>query len=265
MDKLEYHIVKVGGGILDDSEKRNVLLTNFAKLTGNKILIHGGGKLATSFAERLGIPVQMKEGRRITDDQMIDVVTMVYAGLVNKQLVAGLQKSGINALGLTGADGNLMMASKRPVKNNVDFGWVGDPLKVNSVLILNLMKDGVTPVIAPLTHNGDGHLLNTNADTMASTIAYSLVPQFHVKLTYVFELDGVLENVSDPLTLIQRINPQYFERLKKQGKIAQGMIPKLDNAFHAIEKGVSSVNIINYESLHLIEDVNFSNYTQISR
>ena len=237
-------IIKVGGAVVEDSSQLAVLLDNFVKVPGPKVLVHGGGRSATKIASQLGIESQMVGGRRITDAATLRVVTMVYGGLVNKNLVAQLQALGINALGLTGADLNLIRAHRRPVTpEGIDFGFVGDVDSADGIRLLELMQAGVTPVIAPLTHDGQGNMLNTNADTMAQTVATAIAALTRVSLTFCFELPGVLRDPSDLSTLIPHITEKDFPALIADGIIAGGMIPKLENAFAAIHAGVAAVRI----------------------
>ena len=238
------NIVKVGGGIIENEEDLSTFLTSFSKIPGKKILIHGGGRLATKFAAQLGIKTNMIEGRRVTDDAMLDVVTMVYGGLANKKIVAALQANNTNALGLSGADGNIIKAHKRVVKE-VDYGWVGDIDEINTELILTLLDNNIVPVIAPLSHDGKGKILNTNADTIASAVASAISIKRETQLVLGFELDGVLVDPKDKTSVITKITPQLFEDYKKSGVITDGMIPKLENAFAAISAGVSAVKICN--------------------
>jgi acetylglutamate kinase len=238
------NIVKVGGGIIENEKDLSTFLTSFSKIPGKKILIHGGGRLATKFAEKLGIETKMIEGRRVTDDAMLEVVTMVYGGLANKKIVAALQAIKINALGLSGADGNIIKAHKRPIKD-VDYGWVGDIDEINTDLLLTLLDNNIVPVIAPLTHNGEGKMLNTNADTIASTLASAISTKAEAQLVLGFELDGVLVDPKDKTSVINKITPELFEEYKASGIITDGMIPKLSNAFDAISAGVSAVKICN--------------------
>jgi len=238
------NIVKVGGGIIENEEDLSTFLTSFSKIPGKKILIHGGGRLATKFAAQLGIKTNMIEGRRVTDDAMLDVVTMVYGGLANKKIVAALQANKINALGLSGADGNIIKAHKRVVKE-VDYGWVGDIDEINTELILTLLDNNIVPVIAPLSHDGKGKILNTNADTIASAVASAISIKRETQLVLGFELDGVLVDPKDKTSVITKITPQLFEDYKKSKVITDGMIPKLENAFAAISSGVSAVKICN--------------------
>lgn len=237
-------VVKVGGGIIEDENALSTFLDSFSKIKGPKVLIHGGGRLATKVAEKLGYETKMVEGRRITDENMLDVATMVYGGLANKKIVAKLQAKGTNALGLSGADGNLISAHKRPVKD-VDYGWVGDIDSINTDLLLNLIESNIVPVIAPLSHNGKGKILNTNADTIASTVATALAQKLKTQLILGFELDGVLRDFNDKSSVIETITPELFEQYKSEGIISDGMIPKLSSAFNAINAGVESVKICN--------------------
>ena len=240
MNKLT--IVKVGGKICEEPDSLARLLRDFAAIEGNKLLVHGGGRSATRLAERLGIATKMVDGRRITDDAMLEVVTMVYGGLVNKNIVAGLQACGINALGITGADMNIILSDKRPVKT-IDYGWVGDVKQVNADALKALIMQGVVPVIAPLTHDGKGNILNTNADTIASETAKALAPYYDVTLIYSFEKKGVLSNPDDDDSVIPVITHADFEEYKADGTVAGGMIPKLENALAAIDAGVKEVII----------------------
>lgn len=237
-------VIKIGGNVLDDPAALQDFLQDFASISGPKILVHGGGKIATRIGDQMGIQSNYIDGRRITDNATIDLVTMVYGGLVNKQLVARLQSLDCNALGIMGADGNLLPAVKRPVKA-IDYGWVGDvvadrlPLERWQVLLDN----GFIPVLAPLTHDQQGHILNTNADTMAATIAIALSVHYPVRLIYCFEKKGILENIDDESSVINYINPEIYEQLKAEQKLFAGILPKLDNAFDAIRKGVQQVLI----------------------
>ena len=243
-------VIKVGGAVVEDSASLAILLDEFVKVGGSKVLVHGGGRSATKLAEQLGIESRMVGGRRITDAEMLRVVTMVYGGLVNKNIVAQLQARGVNALGLTGADFNLIRAHRRPVTpEGVDFGFVGDVDSADGQCLLQLLESGVTPVVAPLTHDGLGNLLNTNADTMAQTVATALAQATPVSLTFCFELPGVLRNPSDSSTLIPHLTEADFRALVADGTIAGGMIPKLENAFAALRAGVSKVRITNIHDL----------------
>lgn len=240
-------VIKIGGGILENEVSRQMFLQQFAAVEGPKVLVHGGGRLATTMAERLGVAQQMIDGRRVTDKETLDIVTMVYGGLVNKQLVASLQNMGINAIGLTGADGGWMKAIKRPVKNGIDYGFVGDVTEVRGDVLRMLLDEGMTPVIAPITFCQEGVLLNTNADTIASETAISLAPD--VQLTFCFEKAGVLRDADDESSLIPSITPESYTQLKADGIVSGGMIPKIDNAFAAIEHGVQSVRITHASNL----------------
>ncbi len=240
MDKLS--VVKIGGNVIEDSAALQSFLTDFAQMQGSKILVHGGGKKATAMAEKMDIPVQMVEGRRITDAQNLDIITMLYGGKINKNIVAQLQNLGCNALGLSGADGNAIQAVKRPVKS-IDYGLVGDVVGVNNALIQMLLKGGYTPVCCAITHDQKGQLLNTNADTIAATLAQSLSQSFEVSLWYCFEKQGVLENIDDDDSVIETITPQKYKNLKTAQVIHSGMIPKIDNCFDALANGVNEVKI----------------------
>ena len=252
MKKEKLTIIKVGGKIVEDGSALQRLLSDFSTIDGRKLLVHGGGRSATALAARLGIETKMVDGRRITDDSMLEVVTMVYGGLVNKRIVAGLQAAGVNAVGLTGADMNAVLSVRRSV-GVVDYGWVGDVRIVNADAISTLVEDGYCPVIAPITHDGKGHLLNTNADTMAGETAKALASRYDVDLVYCFEKAGVLFDENDDSSVIDEINPCEYSELKKSGKITGGMIPKLDNAFSCVAAGVSRVVITRAD---LIADAN---------
>ncbi len=236
-------IVKVGGAIVEDNEQLAQLLTDFAAIPGKKVLVHGGGRRATKVAAALGIESKMMNGRRITDAQMLEVVTMVYGGLVNKNLVAKLQAKGVNALGLTGADMDVIHSHKRPVKDGVDFGYVGDVERANGKMLQTLIQEGITPVMAPLTHDGNGNILNTNADTIASETAKALAPYYDVTLIYSFEKKGVLSNPDDDNSVIPVITRSDFEKYQADGTIGGGMIPKIENALAAVDAGVKEVII----------------------
>ena len=242
-------LIKVGGAVVEDEAQLQRLLTDFSHIPGHKVLVHGGGRRATKVAAALGIESKMVNGRRITDEHMLEVVTMVYGGLVNKQLVARLQALGINALGLTGADMNVMHSHRRPIKDGIDYGFVGDVDHADGRMLATLIAEGVTPVMAPLTHDGEGHMLNTNADTIAAETAKALAPYFDVTLVYCFEKAGVLANADDDASVIPHINRDAFERLTADSTIAGGMIPKIENALDAVEKGVKQVRITSADSL----------------
>ena len=241
-------IIKVGGKIVEEEASLKSLLKDFSRIAGGKMLVHGGGKSATALSERLGIETKMVEGRRITDAETLKVATMVYAGLVNKTVVAGLQALGNNAIGLTGADLDIIRAAKRPV-GAIDYGFVGDINWVNSNALAELLVNGAIPVIAPITHDGKGSLLNTNADTIASELATSLSSKYEVRLVFCFEKPGVLMNEADDKSVIPEINPALFAELKTKGVITAGMIPKLENGFNALRRGVTSVVITNANGL----------------
>lgn len=254
--KSPLYIIKIGGNIIDDEKKLSLFLKEFASLEENKILVHGGGKVATSIGDKLGIESKYVDGRRITDAATIDLVTMVYAGLINKKIVAQLQSFNCNALGITGADGNLIPATRRPVKE-IDYGFAGDilPGEMMSMFWDELLTIGFTPVAAPITHDGKGQLLNTNADTIAGEIAKTLSQLYKVVLIYSFEKSGVLLDVNDENSVIPLLTPSYYEELKAPlagvggAKIFAGMLPKLDNAFSALNSGVNKVIIGKAERL----------------
>lgn len=236
-------IIKVGGAIVEDEESLNQLLDRFAQVDGPKILVHGGGRRATKVAAALGIESKMVDGRRITDADMLEVVTMVYGGLVNKGIVARLQSRGVNALGLTGADADAIRSHRRPLKNGIDYGFVGDVDYVRGDLLHSLLAQGTVPVIAPLTHDGQGHMLNTNADTMASETAKALAQYGDVTLVYCFEKPGVLSDPDDDGSVIPVITQNDFDRLTADGTISGGMKPKVENALAAVAAGVRRVII----------------------
>ena len=247
-------IIKIGGNVIDNPEALQSFLRDFSCVPGKKILIHGGGKIATKIGDQLGIQSKYINGRRITDDDTIDLVTMVYGGLVNKKIVAQLQALQCNAIGLTGADANIIPATKRPIVSlptgegqggAVDFGWVGDidnsQLQIENLKLL--IDAGLTPVFAPLTHDSQGHILNTNADTIASTIAVALSKYYKTRLIYCFEKKGVLENLNDDNSVITKINKEKYTQLVAENKLFEGILPKIDNAFAAIDAGVKEVLI----------------------
>ena len=240
MEKLT--LIKVGGKIVEEEETLKQLLADFSLMEGHKVLVHGGGRSATALASRLGIESQLVNGRRVTDGEMLKVVTMVYAGLVNKTIVARLQALNINALGLTGADLNYMRSNKRPVKE-VDYGFVGDVKEVNAGILANLIHEGVVPVLAPLTHDKKGNMLNTNADTIAGEAAKALTEYFDVTLVFCFEKKGVLMDENDDESVISEIPRPLFDEYVAKGIIQGGMIPKLENSFQAIHAGVKRVII----------------------
>ncbi len=240
--KEKLTLIKVGGKIVEEEATLQALLSDFAAIEGRKVLVHGGGRSATKLAARLGIESQMVNGRRITDAETLKIVTMVYGGLVNKNIVARLQACGVNALGLTGADMDVIRSVKRPVKD-VDYGFVGDVERVDATLLGDLIAKGVVPVMAPLTHDGCGNMLNTNADTIAGETAKALAQLFDVTLVYCFEKRGVLRDESDDDSVIPQITRADFEQLVADGVVQGGMIPKLENAFEALRAGVSQVII----------------------
>ncbi|RZL97055.1 MAG: acetylglutamate kinase [Pedobacter sp.] len=251
MDKL--YIIKIGGNIIDDDQKLAAFLYAFAKVKGKKILVHGGGKLATRLADKMGVEQQMIDGRRITDAETLKIVTMVYAGYINKHVVAQLQSHNCDAIGLSGADGNAILSHKR-VHPSIDYGFVGDVDAVNVNLIGSLLEQGQAPVFAPITHDGKGLLLNTNADTIAQELATGLAFKYEVSLVFSFERAGVLLDANDDSTVIPSINPNYYNQLKQEQRIFAGMLPKLDNAFAAIKKGVTRVIIGKAEELSQLID-----------
>jgi acetylglutamate kinase len=246
MEKL--FVIKIGGNIIDDEQKLSSFLSMFASIQGRKLLVHGGGKLATKLAAQLGVEQQLVDGRRITDAETLKIVTMVYAGYINKNIVAQLQANNCNAIGLCGADGNLIQSHKRQ-HSTIDYGFVGDVDAVNTALLKNLLEQNINVVIAPITHDKEGLLLNTNADTIAQEIAQSMSGVYEVDLIYSFEKAGVLMNAEDDSTVITSINQASYKELKEQKIIHSGMMPKLDNAFTALNKGVNRVIIGKAEQL----------------
>ena len=250
MDKL--FIIKIGGNVIDNENTLHQFLSSFASASAKKILIHGGGKIATKIGDRLGIESKYINGRRITDEATIDLVTMVYGGLVNKKIVAQLQSLNCNAIGLTGADANIIPASKRPVQypplgdgGGIDYGFAGDVKteNINADVLNNLLQQNITPVIAPLTHDGKGQILNTNADTIASSLAVALSTLYDVRLIYCFEKKGILTDVNDNNSVINLITKEKYQQLLDEKKLFDGIIPKIDNAFAAIDNGVKEVLI----------------------
>lgn len=237
-------VVKIGGNVIDSPESLSLFLSKFSRLEGPKILVHGGGKEATRLSGQLGIETRMIEGRRVTDRATIDIVTMVYAGLINKRIVASLQAAGCNAIGLCGADADVIRATMRP-KKPIDYGFVGDidPQAVNTRFLDILMTDGITPVICAIMHDGAGNLLNCNADSVANAVAVAFAWQDPVELIYCFEKEGVLSDPEDPASVIPAIDHANYVSLKADGVVSGGMIPKIDNAFSAIKRGVKSVKI----------------------
>lgn len=246
MDKL--YVIKIGGNIIDDEDKLSSFLSDFASIDGKKILVHGGGKLATKMAEKLGIVQQLVDGRRITDAETLKIVTMVYAGLINKNIVAALQSKNCNAIGLCGADGDVISAHKRQ-HPALDYGFVGDVDAINTNLIGTLLNKNIAIIFAPITHDKQGQLLNTNADTIAQEVAKGMSSIFDVDLIYSFEKSGVLMDVNDDSTVIRKISSSYYQQLKEKNKIFAGMIPKLDNAFSALQSGVRKIIIGKAENL----------------
>jgi len=241
-EETAINIVKIGGNVIENEQELDAFLGFFAQLPEPKILVHGGGKLASEMAKNLNIPVKMTQGRRITDAETLDVITMVYGGKVNKNMVAKLQSKDCNAIGLSGADGNTILSVKRPVKD-VDFGYVGDVVSVNSKLITSLLSAGLTPVFCAITHDKNGQLLNTNADTIACEIARSLTENQNVTLYYCFEKAGVLKDVSDENSVITEIDLEEYRKLVDNGTVSEGMLPKLQNCFYALQGGVKRVKL----------------------
>ena len=250
--KEPLYIVKIGGAVLEERSKVMPFIQSFATAGVNKVLVHGGGRRATAIANDLGIKAPLVEGRRITDDAMLEVAVMVYGGLMNKRLVAALQATGVNAIGLTGADGNLIQAHKRPVKAGIDYGWAGDIDTINASLVQDLLEKKLTPVVASITHDKTGNLLNTNADTIATELALGLSEEREIHLVFLFEQPGVMEDLDNPDSLIAKLDPKSYQKLKAKNSIHSGMIPKLDNAFDALSKGVSTVRIGQYTNLNQI-------------
>ena len=256
-------VLKIGGNVIDNLSELEAVLRDFAAWQSPKILVHGGGKIASKLMEQLGIAPRMVEGRRITDRETLDIVTMVYAGLINKNMVATLQRHSCNAIGLTGADANLIPAVKRPVKD-IDYGYVGDltPGCISAEMLASLIKSGLVPVMAPITHDGAGSLLNTNADTIASSVAIALANIFNVQLVFCFEKKGVLRNPEDEHSVIDTIDEALYREYKEKGIITAGMIPKLDNAFAALQKGVAEVRICSPDGLNAGTCIKFQSKPQ---
>ena len=240
--KKQLSIVKIGGNVINSSEELDSFLYDFAKLDGLKILVHGGGRKATEMADSLGLKPKMIGGRRVTDEANLEVVTMIYAGLINKNIVAKLQAKACNALGLSGADANVIKAHKRIVKE-IDYGFAGDIDEVENKTITLFLNGGITPVFSAITHNGQGQLLNTNADTIAAELAKGLSNDFEVELVYCFEKNGVLQHVNNDDSVIEQINMEAYEKLKNERVIAEGMLPKMENCFDALQNGVYKVHI----------------------
>lgn len=244
--KEKLKIIKIGGNVINSKEALSSFLADFSKIKDLKILVHGGGKRATEMAKELGISSKMIEGRRVTDAATLEIVTMVYAGLLNKNIAATLHKHHCDAIGLSGADANTILAHKRHVKN-IDYGFAGDVDAVNTKFIQVLLEQKLTPVFCAITHNGKGQLLNTNADTIAAELGKGLSDNFEVELIYCFEKPGVLTDIENEASVIENINAEIYQKLKKDGTIADGMIPKIDNCFDALQNGVSKVIIGNPE------------------
>ena len=259
MPKEKLSIIKIGGNIIEDDTSLNAFLKLFSNLEGKKILVHGGGKRATAMASKLGIESKMVNGRRITDKETLEVITMVYGGLVNKNMVAKLQALQIDAIGLTGADINSIKSNKRQV-TNIDYGFVGDVKEVASNSIDRLIKANFTPVFCAITHDGNGQLLNTNADTIASQVAIGMSKKYDTTIYYCFELNGVLRDINDQNSVIKYLNINTYNKLLKDGNIADGMIPKLENCFDALKNGVSKVNMGN-TNMFTKENDNFTSIT----
>ncbi len=246
MEKLT--VVKIGGQIIDDRIKLGAFLHDFAAISEPKILVHGGGKSAAETLRKMGIKPRMAHGRRITDEATLEVVTMVYGGLINKNITARLQAEKCLAVGMSGADGDTILAVKRPVRD-IDYGFAGDVVRVNGHIIERILNSGLTPVFCALTHDGKGRLLNTNADTIAAVLAGELSKRFDVDLIYCFEKTGVLKNIDDDESLIRLINGENYAKYKEDGIISAGMIPKIDNAFDSLNQGVKNVYITHFETL----------------
>ena len=253
-------IVKIGGNVIENKTELSKFLSLFSEMEGFKILVHGGGKIATEIAKKMGITSKMIDGRRVTDEQSLEVITMVYAGLTNKNIVAELQSKSCNAFGLSGADGNTIQAHKRPVKD-IDYGFAGDVDGINEGLLSHLLTLGLTPVFCAMTHDGKGQLLNTNADTIASELAIGLSKIYQTTLYYCFEKNGVLRDVSDDSSVISHIDTESYENLLEQGSIADGMIPKMTNCFYALNNGLTKVCIGSISML----DQNDNIYTTLTR
>ena len=244
MAKQSLSIIKIGGNIINNSELLSSFLKDFSELEGLKILVHGGGKKATSLANSIGLEPKILHGRRITDKANLEIVTMVYAGLLNKNITAVLQQNNCNALGLSGADANCILAHKRIVKD-VDYGFAGDIDTVHSNNINVFLQNGMTPIFCAITHDKNGQLLNTNADTIASEISIAMANQYNISLIYTFEMNGVLRSIEDKNSVIENIDSKKYETLKLEGIITDGMLPKMENCFNALEKGVEKVVIGN--------------------
>lgn len=259
MSKEKLSIIKIGGNIIEEETSLNEFLKLFSNIKGKKILVHGGGKRATHIASKLGIESKMIDGRRITDTETLEVITMVYGGLVNKNVVAKLQANSVNAIGLTGADINSIQSEKRPIKD-IDFGFVGDVKKIAHNSINKLIKADFTPVFCAITHDGNGQLLNTNADTIASQIAIGMSSLYETTIYYCFELNGVLQDFNDKESVIKKINSETYKKLLEDGIISEGMLPKLENCFDALNNGVQNIKMGNTAMLTKEND----NYTTIT-
>lgn len=247
-NKKPITILKIGGNIIDNPMELAHFLTDFSKIEGYKVLVHGGGKSATKLAESMGLVPQMIDGRRITDAAMLDVVVMIYAGQINKNIIAQLQANSTNAIGFSGADGNLIQSHKRN-HPTINYGFVGDVNQVNTPLLETLLLNNLVPVFCAITHDGSGQLLNTNADAIASELAIALSEVFEVTLNYCFEKPGVLFDAEDDASVIENINPELYEKLKAEKAIHSGMIPKLDNCFNSLNKGVQKIKIGHHRML----------------
>lgn len=244
MSKEKVNVIKIGGNVIDDPHALKSFLSTFSTIKGKKILVHGGGKIATQLGEKMGVESHYVEGRRITDADTIDLVTMVYGGLINKKITAILQSFSCNAIGLSGADANILPAKKRVVQS-IDYGWVGD-LNIENIPIENwilFLENNLTPVIAPLTHDNQGNMLNTNADTIAASIAMALSSKYEIQLIYCFEKNGVLENVNEPQSVISQMTESLYGEMKKNNRLFAGIFPKIDNAIQAAHNGVKNVFI----------------------
>lgn len=235
-------VIKIGGNIIDNEKELKSFIKNLSNLNGPKILVHGGGKLATQLAMKMNVPVKMNKGRRITDAHTLDIITMVYAGKINKTIVAQLQANNCNAIGFSGADGNSIISTKRPI-NPIDYGFVGDVIKVNTEILELLLNNAITPVFCAITHDKNGQLLNTNADTIASELAIGFTNQFKTELYYCFEKNGVLKEINDDNSVLKSINTKTYKALINDGTILDGMLPKLNNCFYAINNNVRKVCI----------------------
>lgn len=247
-------LVKIGGNIIDDANELQQFLSDFSKIEGYKVLVHGGGKSATKMAKSIGLVPQMIDGRRITDAAMLEVVVMIYAGQINKNIVAQLQGHNTNAMGFSGADGNLIQSDKRN-HPTIDYGFVGDVKSVNTPLLSTLLESGIVPVFCAITHDKNGQLLNTNADTIASELAIALSEVYDVTLNYCFEKPGVLYDAEDDSSVIDQINPNLYTKLKEEKAIHSGMIPKLDNCFNSLAKGVQKIRIGHHNMLKNTEAI----------